>query len=72
MIYIHTWSHTLNNVRFLVINLSKEHGHPIKQIKKLHPKGGIYCLLPTFYTRTYICFTKSIVYILASGHHINV
>ena len=26
MIYVHTWSHTLNNIRFLVIDLSKEHG----------------------------------------------
>ena len=25
MIYVRTWNHTLNNVRFLVSNLSKEH-----------------------------------------------
>ena len=29
MIYVCTWSHTLNKVRFLVSDFSKEHGRPI-------------------------------------------
>ena len=71
MIYVRTWIHTLNNVRFLVINMSNEIGHPITWIKKLHPFGGIYRLLPTFYTRTYIWFTNSIVSSIDAGNPIN-
>ena len=29
MIYVRTWNHILNNVRFLVSNMSKEHGRLI-------------------------------------------
>ena len=29
MIYVRTWSHTLNNVRFIKSDLSKEHGRLI-------------------------------------------
>ena len=71
MIYVCTCSHRLNRVRFLVSNMSNENGRPIKQIKKLHPYGGSYSFLPTFYTRAYICFTNSIVSSLAAGRTIN-
>ena len=71
MIHVHTWSHTLNNVRFLVGDFSKEHGRLITYIKKLHQYGESYCLLTTFYTRTYVCFTKSIVLSLAAGQTTN-
>ena len=29
MIYVRTWNNTLNNVRVLIIDMSKEHGRPI-------------------------------------------
>ena len=29
MIYVHTWSHMLNNDQFLLSDISKEHGRPI-------------------------------------------
>ena len=43
MIYVCTWSHMLNNVRFLVSNMSKEHGCPITYIKinSTHWGGGL-------------------------------
>ena len=46
MIHVHTWGHTLNNVRFLVGDLSKEHGRLITYINKLHPYGKVipFCL----------------------------
>ena len=71
MIYVCMWNHTMNNVRFLLHNMSNEHGHPITQINKLQPFGGSYCLLPTFYTSAYVYFTNSIVSSLASGRPIN-
>ena len=52
MIYVHTCNYTLNNVRFLVINISKEHGYLITSIKKLHPYEESHRLLHTFYTMT--------------------
>ena len=71
MIYVRTWSHMLNNVQFLVRDLSKEHWRLITYINKLHPYGEIYRLLPTFYTKTYINFTNVIVSSLAAGRPIN-
>ena len=46
MIYVCTWNHTLNNVRFLVSDLSKKHGRLITYINKLHPYGKVidFCL----------------------------
>ena len=71
MIYVRTFSHTLNNVRFVVSDLSKEHGCLITKIKKLHPYGESHRLLPTFYNRTYKCITNAIVCSLAAGRPIN-
>ena len=34
MIYVRTWNHTLNNIRFVVIDMSKGHGRLITYIKK--------------------------------------
>ena len=65
MIYVCTWIHTLNNVKFLVISMYKEHGRPTTQINKYHPLGGN--LLP----RTYVCFTRAIFYSQAAGRTIN-
>ena len=47
MIYVRTGSHTLNTIRFLVSDMSKEHGLPITKIKKITPIGGSYRLLTT-------------------------
>ena len=71
MIYVRMWSHMLNNVRFLVRDLSKEHGRLIRLINKLHPYREIHHLLTTFYTRTYKCITNAIVSSLAAGRPIN-
>ena len=71
MIYVRTWNHTLNNVRFLVSVFSREHGRLIIKIKKLQPYGEIHRLLPIIYTRTEECITNSIVSSLAAGRPIN-
>ena len=44
MIYVPMWSHMLNNVRFLVSDLSNGQGRLITSIKKFHPNGDIYRL----------------------------
>ena len=71
MIYVFTWSRTLNNFRFLLSNMSNLHGRPITWIKKFHRFGGGYCLLPTFYTRISIYFANAIVSSLLDGWPIN-
>ena len=71
MIYVRTWSHTLNNFRFLVGNFSKEHARLITKINKTHPYDKMFCPLPKFYTRTYVFFTNDIVSSLAAGWYIN-
>ena len=70
-IYVRAWIHTLNSVRSIVSNISNEHGHPITRIKKLHPLGESYRILPTFYTREYVYFTNAIVSSLSVGQTIN-
>ena len=54
MIYFCTWSHTLNNIWFLVSNSCNGHGHPITKINKLHPLWGVHHWLHMFSTRTYV------------------
>ena len=71
MIYVCTWNNTLNNVRFLLSNMSKEHGRLITYINKLHPYWESYRLFPTFYTRTYESITNAIVSSIEAGHPIN-
>ena len=67
IIYVRMWSHAMNNVGFLVIYLSREHGRLITKIKKVHPYRESYGLLPTFYTRTNICFANAIVSSITVG-----
>ena len=71
MIYVRMWNHTLNNVQFLVSNMSKEHERLIIYINKFHPYGESHRLLPKFYTRTYECIANAIVSSLAAGRPIN-
>ena len=71
MIYVHSWIDKLNNVRFLVSNMSNEHGCPITQINKFYPVERIYCQLPTFNTRKYVWFTNAIISSLAPGFPIH-
>ena len=71
MIYVCTWNHMLDNVRFLISDMSKEHGSLITQIKKLYPYGESHRHLPTIYTRTYECITNAIVSSLAAGRTTN-
>ena len=71
IIYVRMWSHTLNNVRFLVINMSNEPGCPITKLRYCTHSGGIYRLLPMFYTSAYVWFANATVSILAAGRLIN-
>ena len=70
IIYVHMRSHTLKNVCSLVTNVSNDYGRPISSINNLHQFGGIYCLLPAFYTITYVWFANPIISSLLSRRDI--
>ena len=48
MIYVCTWSHTLNNIQFLVSNMFREHGFLSHKLINITHWGGIGSLLPKF------------------------